>query len=103
MVLVSLERAECSDPSFTKLLAQGALHGTGVSRERAIYKTSCSGSAAWRWCHWREHIVLIRPSQNYLLRERCMALVSLERELCSNPSFTKLLAQGALHGASVLG
>ncbi len=42
-------------------------------------------------------------SQNYLHRERCMALMSLEREHCSDPSFTKLLAQGALHGGCVPG
>jgi hypothetical protein len=30
MALVSLERACCSDPSFTKLLAQGVLQGTGI-------------------------------------------------------------------------
>jgi hypothetical protein len=106
--LVFLERAHCSAPSFTKLLAQGALHGAGVPGESALFfsvlhKTTCSGSAAWRWCPWRELIVLIRPLQNYLLRERCMALVSLVRACCSDPSCTKLLAQGALHGAGVPG
>jgi hypothetical protein len=40
MVLVSLERAECSDPSFTKLLAQGALQGAGV-----LERTCCSDSS----------------------------------------------------------
>jgi hypothetical protein len=77
MALVSLERAHCSNPSFT---------------------TTCSESAAW--CPWTERVVLIRPLQNYLLREHCMELSSLERERCSDPSFTKLLAQGVLYGAA---
>jgi hypothetical protein len=37
MVLVSLERAQCSDPSFTKLLAQGALHGAGIPGESGMF------------------------------------------------------------------
>ncbi len=77
-----LERAKCSNPSFTELLAQGALDGAGIPGES---------------------IVLIRPVQNYLLRECCMALMSLERAECSDPSFTKLLAQGALQGKGVSG
>ena len=52
---------------------------------------------------WKELIVLIRPLQNYWLRERCMVLVSLEKAHCSYLSFTKQLAQGALQGAGVLG
>jgi hypothetical protein len=97
-----------SDPSSTKLLAQGALHGDGVTGESGMflsvfYKTTCSGSTAWHWCPWRERVVLIRPLQNYLLRERYKALVSLERVQCSDPSFTKLLAQRVLHGTGVPG
>jgi hypothetical protein len=37
MVLVSLERAHCSDPPFTKLLAQGPLHGAGVTGESVLF------------------------------------------------------------------
>jgi hypothetical protein len=37
MALVSMVRARCSDPSFTKLLAQGALHGAGVPGESALF------------------------------------------------------------------
>ncbi len=83
MALGSLERGECSDPSFTKLLAQGVLHGAGVPGESTMFlsvldKTTCS-------------------------RESFMALVSLERGQCSDPSFTNLLAQGALHDTGVPG
>ncbi len=85
-----LERAECSNPSFTELLAQGALHGAGVPGESDV---------------------LIRPVQNYLLRERYMALISLERAHCSDLEkarcsdlfCAKLLAQGVLHGADIPG
>jgi hypothetical protein len=34
MALVSLERARCSAPSLTKLLAQGVLKGTGIPADR---------------------------------------------------------------------
>jgi hypothetical protein len=37
MELVSLERAHCSDSSFTKLLAQGALQGAGISGDSALF------------------------------------------------------------------
>jgi hypothetical protein len=37
MALVSLERAEYSDTSFTKLLAQGALNVSGVPGESALF------------------------------------------------------------------
>jgi hypothetical protein len=37
MALVSLERAHCSDLSFTELLAQGALHGAGVPGESGMF------------------------------------------------------------------
>jgi hypothetical protein len=37
MALVSLERAHCSDPPFTKLLAQGPLHGSGVPGESTLF------------------------------------------------------------------
>jgi hypothetical protein len=37
MALVSLERARCSDPSFTKPLAQGALHVAGVPGESTLF------------------------------------------------------------------
>jgi hypothetical protein len=40
MALVSPERARCSDPSLTKLLAQGALQGAGV-----LERTCCSDSS----------------------------------------------------------
>ncbi len=56
-----------------------------------LYKTTCSGSAAWQWCTWRERNVLIHPLQNYLLRGHCIPLVSLERAGCSDPSFKNYL------------
>jgi hypothetical protein len=37
MAPVSLERAEFSDLSFTKLLAQGALHGAGIPGESGMF------------------------------------------------------------------
>jgi hypothetical protein len=41
--------------------------------------------------------------KNYLLRKHYKSLVFLEIACCSDPSCTKLLAQGALHGAGVTG
>jgi hypothetical protein len=37
MALVSLERAHYSDLPFTKLLAQGLLHGAGVTGESVLF------------------------------------------------------------------
>ncbi len=78
-----------------------------------LFKTTCSGSAIWHWIPGYGGLKLQLKHngegasfrsvflQNYLLRERFMLLVSPGKSVLFCPSFTKLLVQGALHGAGV--